>query len=90
MKNQQEVFGLLANRKLSSLFSKGNSRIYNLAYIGERKKFCHSLGKAVDLLLTICMLVEEVADLLFDLGLTFGSPCTERSLVMGPLFLLIS
>ena len=24
------------------------------------------------------------------LGLTFGSPCTERSFVMGPLFLLIS
>ena len=64
--------------------------ICSLAYIGERKKLCHSFGKAVDLLLAVCMLVQEVADMLFHLGLTFGSPCTERFLVMGPLVLLIS
>ena len=64
--------------------------ICNLANLGEKKKLCHSFSKAVDLLLAVCMLVQEVADMLFHLGLTFGSPCTERSLVMGPLVLLIS
>ena len=64
--------------------------VYNLACIWERKKLCHSFGNAGDLLLAVCMLVQEMADMLFHLGLTFGSPCTERSLVMGPLVLLIS
>merc|ERR1712089_64131 len=64
--------------------------VCNLACIWERKKLCHSFGNAVDLLLAVCMLVQEMADMLFHLGLTFGSPCTERSLVMGPLVLLIS
>ena len=41
--------------------------ICSLAYIGERKKLCHSFGKAVDLLLAVCMLVQEVADMLFHL-----------------------
>ena len=39
--------------------------ICSLAHIGERKKLCHSFGKAVDLLLAVCMLVQEVADMLF-------------------------
>ena len=39
--------------------------ISNLAYIGERKKLCPSFGKVVDLLLAVCMLVKEVADILF-------------------------
>ena len=49
-----------------------------------------STAEGWDLLLAVCMLVQEMADMLFHLGLTFGSPCTERSLVMGPLVLLIS
>ena len=36
--------------------------ICNLAYIEQRKKLYHSIGKAVDLLLAIYMLVQEVAD----------------------------
>ena len=60
-----------------------------LAYIGERKRLCHSFSKVVDLLLAMCMLVQEVTDMVFNFGLTFGSPCTERSLVLGPLVLLI-
>ena len=36
-----------------------------LACIGERKKLCHSFGKAVDLLLAVFMLVQEVADMSF-------------------------
>ena len=38
--------------------------ICHLAHIGERKKLCHSFGKAVDLLLAVCMFVQEVADML--------------------------
>ena len=41
--------------------------ICKLAHIGERKKLCHSLSKEVDLLLAVCMLVEEVTDMLFHL-----------------------
>ena len=41
--------------------------ICNPAHIGERKMLCHSFGKAVDLLLAVCMLVQEVADMLFHL-----------------------
>ena len=51
-------------------------------------KFDINFGKAVDLLLAVCMLVQEVADMLFHLGLTFRPPCTEIILVMGPLVLL--
>ena len=53
--------------------------ICSLAYIGERKKLCHSFGKAVDLLLAVCMLVQEVADMLFHLCNTF---------IVGPDFVL--
>ena len=42
--------------------------ICNQAYIGQKKELCHSFGKAVDLLLAVCMLVQEVADMLFHLG----------------------
>ena len=66
------------------------ARICNPAHMGERKMLFNSFCKAVELLLAVCILVQEVADMLFHLGLTFGSPCTERSLVMGPLVLLIS
>ena len=41
--------------------------VCNLARIWERKKLCHSFGNAVDLLLAVCMLVQEVADMLFHL-----------------------
>ena len=41
--------------------------ICNLAYIEDRKKLCHSFSKAVYLLLAICMLLQEVADILFHL-----------------------
>ena len=64
--------------------------ICNLAYIGERKNLCHSFGKAVHLLLAVCMLVQEVTDMLFHLGSLFRSLCTERSLILGPLVLLVS
>ena len=64
--------------------------VCNLACIWERKKLCHSFCNAVDLLLAVCMLVQDVADILFHLGLTFGSPCIETSLVMGLLVMLIS
>ena len=47
--------------------------ICDLAHIGERKKLCHSFGKVVDLLLAICILVQEVADILYQLGWKFGS-----------------
>ena len=39
--------------------------ICNLAYIGESKKLCYSFGKEVDVLLAVCMLVQEVQDMLF-------------------------
>ena len=42
--------------------------VCNLAHIWERKKLCHSFGNAVDLLLAVCMLVQEMADMLFHLG----------------------
>ena len=52
-----------------------------LAQIGERKKLCHRFGKAVDLLLAECMLVQEVADMLFHLVISvldfFGKLQTE-------------
>ena len=41
--------------------------VCNLARIWERKKLCHSFGNAVDLLLAVCMLVQEMADMLFHL-----------------------
>ena len=41
--------------------------VCNLAHIWERKKLCHSFGNAVDLLLAVCMLVQEMADMLFHL-----------------------
>ena len=44
-----------------------------LAHIGERKKLCHSFGKAVDLLLAVCMLFQEMADMLFYLGAPVGA-----------------
>ena len=43
--------------------------VCNLARIWERKKLCHSFGNAVDLLLAVCMLVQEMADMLFHLEL---------------------
>jgi len=49
------------------LYLHSMAGICNLAYIEERKKLCHSFGKAVDLLLAVCMLVQEVADILFHL-----------------------
>ena len=58
--------------------------------LGEGDVALRRFRIAVDLLLAICVLVQEVADMLFQLGLTFGSPCTESLLVMGPLVLLIS
>ena len=44
----------------------------------------------MDLSLAVCMLVKDVVDMLFHLGLIFGSTFTEISLVMGPHVLLIS
>ena len=41
--------------------------ICNPAHMGERKMLCHSFGKAVHLLLLVCMLVQEVAHMLFHL-----------------------
>ena len=61
--------------------------ICSLAYIGERKKLCHSFGKAVDLLLAVCMLVQEVADMFFHLALMDFQkflPVSESDLVMFP------
>ena len=43
--------------------------VCNLAHIWERKKLCHSFGNAVDLLLAVCMLVQEMADMLFHSGI---------------------
>ena len=45
---------------------------------------------AMDQILAVCMIVQEVTDMLFHLELSLGSPSTEISLVMGPLVLLIS
>ena len=42
--------------------------VCNLAHIWEREKLCRSFGNAVDLLLAVCMLVQEVADMLLHLG----------------------
>ena len=36
--------------------------------MGERKMLCHSFGKVVDLFVAVCMLVQEVADMLFHTG----------------------
>ena len=54
--------------------------VCNLAHIWERKKLCHSFCNAVDLLLAVCMLVQEVADMLFHLDppcSLLGSLCTR-------------
>ena len=40
-----------------------------LAHKGERKKLCHNFCKVVDLLLAVCMLIQEVADMLFQIGI---------------------
>ena len=57
------------------LFQNGISiGICNLAYIGERKNLCHSFGKAVHPLLAVCMLVQEVTDMLFYIGLGRRTP----------------
>ena len=54
--------------------------VCNLAHIWERKKLCHSFCNAVDLLLAVCILVQEVADMLFHLDppcSLLGSLCTR-------------
>ena len=43
--------------------------ICNLAHIQKMKYLCHSFGKAVDLLLAVFMLVQEVTDMLFHLAI---------------------
>ena len=48
-------------------FPDSTAGICNLAYIREKKKLCHNFGKAVDLLLTVCMIVQEVAHMLFHI-----------------------
>ena len=54
--------------------------VCNLARIWERKKLCHSFGNAVDLLLAVCMLVQEMADMLFHLGLKYYNQLSENSI----------
>ena len=55
----------------------------------EKGKYFVKVFMAADLLLALCMLFQELADMLFHIGLTFELPCTER-FFMGPLVLLIS
>ena len=46
-----------------------------------RKILCHSFGKAVDLLLAVCKLAQEVVDMLFHLvyvNNTHPSPCLKK------------
>ena len=63
--------------------------VCNLARIWERKKLCHSFGNAVDLLLAVCMLVQEMADMLFHSGLLNISRDRFTSLTK-PLIVLIN
>ena len=43
--------------------------VCNLARIWQRKKLCHSFSNAVNLLLAVCMLVQEMADILFHIDI---------------------
>ena len=42
--------------------------VYFSHHMGKRKMLCHSFVKIVALLLAVCMLVQEVVDMLFELG----------------------
>ena len=58
--------------------------VCNLAHIGERTKLCHSFGEAEDLLLAVCMVVQEVADMLFQqFGVRIKKELKFSEMVLG-------